>query len=208
MKVTLKDAMHWLVSWWKPSRWLWGHRQLNSWRDKPHLQNIGALSYGLRAWAAIAEVTVMMLVVLDKIVDRTCPVPTTLLPAMPIGPSTPWQGATIGVDLLPALALPTGVDPVCTALHFAVQVADVPEHLLITAARLWIAGQCAVIGHVACTLLLHQLVLPLLSFRELGCDHNQAQIYHEERTHLENAQHISFLRLQIDGTQISLLREM
>lgn len=40
-----------------------------------------------------------------------------------------------------------------------------------------------------CTLLLHQLMLPLLGLRELGGDDHEAQVDHEEGTHLSGWKH-------------------
>lgn len=114
----------------------------------------------------------LSLVPLDEVVDGANPVSTTPVPAVTIGPptaaassssSSPTQPA-VGVHLLSALALPAAVDAGSAALHLAVQVADVPEHLLVAAPRLRVAGEGAVVGEVTCSLLLHQLVLPLLCF--------------------------------------------
>lgn len=107
----------------------------------------------------------MMMVMMQQVLDAAHAPLVTLSPATAV--RTPGRASagppTAGVHLLSALALPA---PVCTrhpALHLAVQVANILQHLLIAAARLREAGQRAVVGQEAFTLLLHQLVFPLLS---------------------------------------------
>lgn len=189
VKVPLINTLHRL----SPGRkiGLSGHGQLRSRRDAPHLQGLAGACGGQRARAAIAVMTVLTLVLLHEVVDGADPVTAAPVPAVAVGtasgPASPSQPA-VGVHFLPALALPAVVDAGHPALYFAVQVADVPEHLLVAASRLGVAGKRAVVGEVACPLLLHQLVLTLLCFRELGCYYNQAQVDHEEGAHLKDAE--------------------
>jgi len=81
--------------------------------------------------------------------------------------------------------VPAGVNPLQPAGELSVQVADVAQHLLVARARLAVAGQRGVVGHVAGALLPHQGVLTLLRLRELGGDDHEAQVDHEERAHLD-----------------------
>lgn len=185
MKVPLIDTLHRL----SPGRKirLSGHGKLRSRRHAPHLQGLAGACGGQRARAAVAVMTVLTLVLLYEVVDGTDPVSAAPVPAVAVGTASPTQPA-VGVDFLPALALPAVVEAGNPALHLAVQVADVPEHLLVAASRLRVAGERAVVGEVACSLLLHQLVLTLLCFRKLGCYYNQAQVDHEEGAHLKEAE--------------------
>lgn len=80
--------------------------------------------------------------------------------------------------------MPSGVYPLQPARELAIQVADVAQHLLVARARLAVAGERGVVGHVASALLPHQGVLPLLRLGKLGGDDHEAQVDHEERSHL------------------------
>lgn len=163
--------------------WLRGHGQLLIRCNGPHFQSLAGACSGHRTGAAIAEVTVLSLVLLDEAMDGLHQVSATSVPTVTIGTSA---CPAIGVHFLSPFALPAVVDAGEAALHLAVQVADVLEHLLVAAAWLRVAGEGAVVGAVSRTLLLHQLVLALLCFRELGCYYNQAQVDHEEGTHLRD----------------------
>ncbi|KAL0197294.1 hypothetical protein M9458_005834, partial [Cirrhinus mrigala] len=133
--------------------WLRGHGQLRPRCNGPHFQSLAGPRSGHRTGAAIAEVTVLSLVLLDEVVDGANPMSATPVPAVTVGPATtsssssPTQPA-VGVHFLSALALPAIVDAGSAALHLAVQVADVPEHLLIAAPWLRVAGEGAVVGEV------------------------------------------------------------
>lgn len=83
-----------------------------------------------------------------------------------------------------AWPVPPGVYPLQPAPQLSVKVADVAQHLLIAWARLTVAGQRRVVGHVASALLPHQGVLSLLGLRELSGNDHEAQVYHKERAHL------------------------
>lgn len=80
--------------------------------------------------------------------------------------------------------MPSRVYPLQPARELAIQVADVAQHLLVARARLAVASERGVVGHVASALLPHQGVLPLLGLGELGGDDHEAQVDHEERPHL------------------------
>ena len=64
-------------------------------------------------------------------------------------------------------------------------VREVLERLLVAVAGRREAGQRGVVGLEPQPLVLHQALLPLLRFRELGGDDHQAQVDHEERTDLK-----------------------
>lgn len=69
----------------------------------------------------------------------------------------------------------------------AEDVADKLEEFLVAVP--WFTSQGGG-GWTLCTLLLHQLVLPLLGLRELGGDDHEAQVDHEEGTHLSGWKYI------------------
>lgn len=131
--------------------------------------------------APIADVVVVMvvvMVVMDQVVDGSDAPLATLVVALTV------VSTTVGVDLFSPLVLPIVVEAQYPPFDFPENVADVFEELFVAASWLREAGDCAVIGEVAGSLLLHQLVLPLFGFRKLCCYHNQAQVNHEERTNL------------------------
>lgn len=131
----------------------------------------------LGAPVADVVVVVVVVVVMDQVMDGRDASLATLV-ALNI------VSTAVGVDFFPPLALPVVVEAQGPPFDFPENVADVFEELFVAASRLGEAGDCAVVGEVAGSLLLHQLVLPLFGFRKLCCYHNQAQVNHEERTNL------------------------
>lgn len=96
--------------------------------------------------------------------------------------------------------VPSRVYPLQPARELAIQVADVAQHLLVARARLAVAGERGVVGHVASALLPHQGVLPLLGLGELGGDDHEAQVDHEERPHLARRD----VKLQFEPSKCSV----